>query len=261
MKVISLHDKDRIEGYLRREDDIHLYELGDLDDFFWESTTWYGLSDQGELTAVLLLYTGSHPPVLLANTRERSHHMTLLLKSAASFLPRTMYAHAHPGTLEDLESDYRVHSHGLHHKMVLQDRAKLKQLDTQQVSKLTTNDRAQLEALYGDSYPGNWFDPHMLDTGYYFGLKDNSSVIAVAGVHVVSPQYKVATLGNITTHPNYRGQGLCRLVTARLCIALLEAVDVIGLNVKADNLGAIACYRKLGFERVANYQECTLDLL
>jgi ribosomal protein S18 acetylase RimI-like enzyme len=36
-------------------------------------------------------------------------------------------------------------------------------------------------------------------------------------------------------------------------------VEHIGLNVKADNLSAIRCYRRLGFERAAVYQECLLE--
>jgi ribosomal protein S18 acetylase RimI-like enzyme len=37
-------------------------------------------------------------------------------------------------------------------------------------------------------------------------------------------------------------------------------VDYIGLNVKADNTGAISCYERLGFEKIALYGEYTLEL-
>ena len=49
-------------------------------------------------------------------------------------------------------------------------------------------------------------------------------------------------------------------VTARLCQELRRAgIESIGLNVKADNRGALACYEKMGFERIANYGEFTLE--
>jgi ribosomal protein S18 acetylase RimI-like enzyme len=79
-------------------------------------------------------------------------------------------------------------------------------------------------------------------------------------VHVYSARYRVAALGNITTHPGLRGRGLATAASARLCRELVQAgVDCIGLNVKADNTAALSCYRKLGFERVAEYGEYTLE--
>jgi predicted GNAT family acetyltransferase len=84
--------------------------------------------------------------------------------------------------------------------------------------------------------------------------------VSVAGAHVYSPQYKVAALGNITTHPQFRGKGLARVVCAKLCQELLQTVNHIGLNVKVDNISVIACYCKLGFEPVATYEEYSLKL-
>ena len=84
-------------------------------------------------------------------------------------------------------------------------------------------------------------------------IRRGRALVSVAGVHVYSPQYKVAALGNITTRPDARGQGLGTAVTARLCQELLRAgMECVGLNVKADNQGAVACYEKIGFARVAD---------
>jgi predicted GNAT family acetyltransferase len=100
----------------------------------------------------------------------------------------------------------------------------------------------------------------MLETGCYFGVRRAGALVSVAGVHVFSGQYRVAALGNITTHPDFRGQGLATLTTARLCQELLRAgIECVGLNVKADNRSAIACYERLGFARVADYGEYTLE--
>ncbi len=113
-------------------------------------------------------------------------------------------------------------------------------------------------ALYEHSYPGNWFDARMLETGRYYGLWDAGRLVSVAGVHVYSRRYRVAVLGNIATHPAHRGQGYATRVTARLCRTLQDEVDHIGLNVKADNIAAIHCYQRLGFETVATYAEFDL---
>jgi predicted GNAT family acetyltransferase len=116
-----------------------------------------------------------------------------------------------------------------------------------------------LVRLYDESYPGNWFDPRMLQTGQYFGLRESRQLVSVAGVHVYSERYRVAAVGNVVTHPAHRNKGYGRAVTARLCQLLLETVDHIGLNVKADNDAAMACYRKLGFEIIAPYGEFTVE--
>jgi predicted GNAT family acetyltransferase len=100
----------------------------------------------------------------------------------------------------------------------------------------------------------------MLQTGFYYGVRRGPDLVSVAGVHVYSRPYQVAALGNITTRPDARGRGLATAATARLCQELLRAgVEHVGLNVKADNRAAIACYEKLGFERVAGYGEYTVE--
>ena len=66
---------------------------------------------------------------------------------------------------------------------------------------------------------------------------------------------------NIATRPDFRGQGCATAVTARLCQELRRAgIEHIGLNAHADNRGALACYQKIGFERIADYGEYTLEM-
>jgi predicted GNAT family acetyltransferase len=79
-------------------------------------------------------------------------------------------------------------------------------------------------------------------------------------VHVYSRRYRVAALGNIATHPDYRGKGYGKVVAARVCKSLLNDIDHIGLNVKTDNKGAIRCYQKLGFETVGAFGEFNVEL-
>lgn len=260
MKPICLHDKNEIESFLRQNEALHLYEIGDLDDFFWQYTTWYAFKEQEQTKHLVLLYTGITPPTLLALTEEPAGGINDLLQSMLPLLPRQFYAHLSGNLAATLETAYQVRPHGAHDKMTLVDRARLDAIDTSAVIPLTVGDRAELEAFYQHSYPGNWFDARMLETGQYFGLRRGGVLASVAGIHVYSPKYKVATLGNIATHPDFRGQGLASAVCARLCQALLTTVATIGLNVKANNSSAIACYQKLGFERVAEYGEYSLTL-
>jgi predicted GNAT family acetyltransferase len=110
-------------------------------------------------------------------------------------------------------------------------------------------------AFYRESYPEHWFDPRMLETGQYYGIKEGGKLISLGGVHVYSPAYQVAAIGNVATHPQHRNKGYATQVTARLCQSLSKEVKTIGLNVKGDNKAALACYKKLGFETLATYHE------
>ena len=115
-------------------------------------------------------------------------------------------------------------------------------------------------SLFEQAYPGNFFEPRMLDTKRYFGIRQDGKLVSVAGVHVYSARYRVAALGNITTHPDYRGRGYGRIASARVCKSLLSEIDYIGLNVKADNTSAIRCYEKLGFETIGSFGEFEVEL-
>jgi ribosomal protein S18 acetylase RimI-like enzyme len=147
--------------------------------------------------------------------------------------------------------------HGLHFKMILTGHRKVLEPRSAPVpiGALSTPDLPAILEFYRQSYAGNWFDARMLETGQYCGAFAGNELVAIAGVHVYSERYRVAALGNVATHPLHRGKGLGTAVTAALCRSLLSRVDKIGLNVKADNLAALRCYEKLGFEKRAAYHE------
>jgi ribosomal protein S18 acetylase RimI-like enzyme len=257
---LCLHAKDEVEGFCRRNPALHLYALGDLDDFFWPHTTWYALRDRGQVQQLVLVYTGQPLPTVLAYAEQPSEPMRDLLRDLLRVLPRRFYAHLTAGVADIFSEHYRLEPHGTHHKMALTDRSWAARFDGSEAEALSAVDTDDLLALYGASYPGNWFVPRMLQTGFYFGIRRGPGLVSVAGVHVYSQPYKVAALGNITTRPDVRGRGLATAVTARLCQELLRAgIECVGLNVKADNRSAIACYEKLGFARVADYGEYMVE--
>jgi len=255
MIIERIADKEAIERFLRNDAGLHLYELGDLDGFFWPHTEWHAARDGGAIRAIAMIYSGAELPVLLAMESANTAALHTLVSGIVPQLPGRIYCHLTPGTEGALAGRFSLEHHGRHHKMLLRNRSRLGESDAQHVVQLTRNDLAEMESFYRESYPGNWFDPRMLETGQYCGIGIGGALASVAGVHVYSPVYKVAALGNIATHPRYRGQGLGARVTAGLCRQLLGSADAIGLNVKADNAAAIACYAKLGFAFHAEYDE------
>ncbi len=237
----SLHDRDELSALLSRDPALHAYELGDLDDFFWPFTTWYSSGQ-----SVALIYHGGGFPVLLCLCASPS-----FVSDLAPLLPRRFEAHLTPGLSAALEPHYTVTDNGLHLKM------KLGMLTGSggEGDVLSEADLPEILQLYAEAYPGNWFDARMLQTGQYIGIRRDGVLAAIAGIHVYSPRYRVAALGNVTTHPRWRGQGLAGAAVTQLCRRLLSTVDTITLNVKASNTSAIGVYSRLGFTLAAEYHE------
>ncbi len=258
MKIECPRNKNEIEAYLRKNVPLHIYSIGDLDDFFWQDTQWHALYADNEIQALALLSTGQTIPTLQVLS-DQACPMRKLLRSISQILPGRFHAHFSHGVGEALKEHYQIESRERHFKMVLNNNRLPGTVDCSCVVRLTENDIGQMLRLYDEAYPGNWFDPRMLQTKQYFGIKIDNELVSAAGIHVYSQKYRVAALGNITTHPDYRGRGFALSVTARLCQSLLENVDYIGLNVKADNTAAIALYEKLGFERITPYYECMIS--
>jgi ribosomal protein S18 acetylase RimI-like enzyme len=252
MRAIELSDRARLRAYFRRAPALHLYELGDLDDFFWPHTRWYALEDDGAIHAVALLYAAPELPVVLALGDPAP--LGELLAQIHGRLPARFYAHLSPGLFGALAPRYASEPHGDYLKMALADPARLDAVDASAAVRLGPADRGELERFYARAYPGNWFDPRMLETGQYFAIRDGE-IVAAGGVHVYSPAERVAALGNIAVAVEHRGRGLGTQVTARICRSLRAEVDHVGLNVRADNRAAIACYERLGFAPVAPYEE------
>jgi len=260
MSFEVLKNKEEIEKFLRKDTDLHIYCIGDLDDFFWEYTTWYGLrSSKGKIEAIILLYTGFSTPTILALSNDFTA-MSELLFLTIDILPDKFYAHLSPNLENLLDKKFKIQSFGLYNRMMLKNENYLSNIDICKVINLDISDLPVIEKLYKDSFPGNWFDKRMLESKQYFGIMDNDKLISIAGIHVYSKKYKVSALGNITTHPDFRSLGYGKMVSARLCKSLLdEGMECIGLNVKANNPAAISSYKKIGFEKVVSYNEFMVE--
>jgi len=244
--VEQVSDKARLRELLGVERDLHIYELGDLDDFFWPRTRWFVRGG-----AVVLLYDAPGLPVVVGLGGDPE--LPGLLAALQGTLPARVYAHLSPGLAAAFAPRFGDQPHGAFAKYALARPALGP--DDPGCARLGPGDRAELEAFYAAAYPGNWFDPRMLETGQYVALRQAGAIVAAGGVHVYSPAEGVAALGNIAVAPDRRGAGLGRRVTAAVCRSLRASVARIGLNVRADNAAAIACYQRLGFRFVAPYEE------
>ena len=223
------------------------------------NTRWLGWEGVAGLEQLVLLYDEPDPPVLLALAEPPAESMSELLATVKGDLPQSVYAHLTPALLDPLTPVLVPGAPPVEHrKLGLADPSRLRG-DDDGVVALGTEDLDEVVAFYERAYPGTWFEPRMLETRRYVGIRDESGLVCVAGVHVWSPAWRVAALGNVATLPEARGRGLATAACASLCRLLLDdGIDVIALNVRADNLAAIRAYEKLGFAHAADYVEVPL---
>jgi len=251
-------DSSAIEAFLRRAPYLHVYELGDLDPREAGHTTWIA---NDPVDAVVLLYRGLATPTVIALADGDPAALHALLAANAHALPLRFYAHLTPGLEAALAPRFAARLLGHNLKMGLaapvNGRASEPAGDAagDAIVRLTPQHATEAVAFYAASYPASYFEPVNLERGPYVAIRDAHGLAAIAGVHVYSQALRVASLGNIATRPDARGRGHARRITAALCRLLEPEVDVIGLNVRADNAPAIACYRAVGFEARAAYDE------
>lgn len=97
------------------------------------------------------------------------------------------------------------------------------------------------------------YRPSHLEEGVYYGIEVDGRIVSVAGTHVVSRAEGVAVVGNVFTHPRYRGGGLATEVTSAVTQEVLDYCDLVVLTVEEQNSPALNIYLKLGYET-----QCTL---
>jgi len=255
----------RIERWLRRDAPTHVYALADLDDVFWPDTRWFAAGSGDDLAAVCLLLDKLSPPILYAVSPADDAPMRALLGWLEPRLPKRFFATLGVGHGVQLAPEFEVDSHGEFLKMALEDPTRLAASEPAGIERLGREHFSELRAFYADdAYEpeerhGRFFESYMLELGPWFGIREAGRLVSVAGVHVVSERTSVAGVGGIATRPDRRGRGLARAVTARLCRALREQVELVGLNVSVSNLPAIRCYESLGFRAVSRYEEMELE--
>jgi len=263
--LIFTADKKRLRQHFEKDHVLFAYHLGDLDDFHFEDCQWaaiYGRSPR--IDDVILIYTGLETPTVLAFGL--SERFGDLLDGMLDLFPERFHCHFQEMSRGIFLRRYREKPLGTHLKMKLVNFAPVSDIDTACIVRLDGSHEPRLRALYDTAYPDNYFDSRMLATGKYFGclvddrLHADDRLQAVAGVHVCSDEYNVAALGNITTHPDHRGKGLAAALTSHLTAELVDEGKLVCLNVKADNLPAIRCYEKLGFEVVYEHEEALFEV-
>jgi predicted GNAT family acetyltransferase len=111
--------------------------------------------------------------------------------------------------------------------------------------RITGSDIGLVNRLY--SSEGSYYSARHLDESVYYATLENDRLVSIAGTHIVAPNEGIAVVGNVYTHPRYRGRGYATQATSAVTAELLDTCSAVALTVDPKNLPAVRAYEKLGY--------------
>jgi ribosomal protein S18 acetylase RimI-like enzyme len=114
----------------------------------------------------------------------------------------------------------------------------------ERITPLSAADAEEMLALATLTKPGP-FSLRALDLGGFWGIKLNGRLAAMAGERMRQPGY--TELSGVCTHPDFRGEGLARLLSLYVTEQIFSSGDQPYLHAWATNTPAITLYEAIGF--------------
>lgn len=244
MKLRQIFDKKTIEKEVAPDRVRALYHLGDLDDYYFKKCEWYFVTAAEKTASVILLYKTWGTTLLPLGSPSG---LRFFLENHSDLLPDEFYAVWMPEHDVVMAETLELPGKRPMLRMAVTSDTFLPCRSGHEVVNLDMSHLSDVRELLR-SYPNNFLEEYQLNTGYYRGIFEDESLIAMAGVHTINRNTGVVAIGNVVTDEAHRGRGLAREVTSRLVADLLTNHRLIGLNVSSDNEPAIRVYRKLGFD-------------
>ncbi len=244
-------DKHTILAFLERDRFYAAYAIGDLSPGMFEQSAWAIAEKAGQARALVLHYQGLTPAALFLMGDKDG--LSAILEY--SLCPTPVYMTCRSEHVPLTRALYDWHDTIPMWRMVLHPTRFRPRAGA--CTRLSAVHTAQLSALYALG-GGDAFTPAQLRHGVFYGVELDNQIVAAAGTHLVSPEYGVAAVGNVFTHPAHRGQGHATAATSAVVSALLhDGIEDIVLNVSRANRAALHLYEQLGFERYCPFVEGT----
>lgn len=244
----STTDKAAIRAYLERDRLYAAYAICDLEEREFVRTRWGMAWEDDEPVALVLEYSGPTPQPLFVMGRDEG--IAAILHDLIR--PRVAYVAAPSSVVPAIETAYRIDDGPSMVRMWV-DRAHFRPYPAT-VQRLLPVEIGELNRLYQLGF-ASWLPSTAISDGVYYGLRINGQLVAAAGTHVVSPGARLAVVGNVLTHMDYRGRGFATAVTGAVTAELLRSCDQVVLNVRSDNPPALNAYRRLGYHEHVRFEE------
>jgi len=117
--------------------------------------------------------------------------------------------------------------------------------DRSDIQTLTDADAPEMLALARLTEPGPFLGrTHTMGT--FLGIRIDGRLVAMAGERMRFPGY--TEVSGVCTHPDFRGRGLARRLSAAVLAGVEARGDQAFLHAWKSNHAAIALYESLGFE-------------
>lgn len=255
----SLTDRHDIRAILETDIPWAVYALADLAPGFFEHAHWFCAAN--DEPALVLFFAGFAMPVLITVGKKEALRQ-ILDEVIAELNPAELYAVVKPEVVPLLVDAYEVREERKMQRMIL-DPERYPPMSMNGIVQLGMADQEALHRLYADGESRgeapDWFLPQMLEQETYYGIREGSELIAVAGTHVTALSEGVSGLGNIYTRRDRRGRGLGTRVTAAVVHKLLSmGLKTIVLNVRENNTAALRVYARIGFRNYCEYIEAPM---
>jgi GNAT superfamily N-acetyltransferase len=250
--VSRLEDRTRIRAMLEPSGAYAAYALAQMDPRLYPLNEWF------------LSHGPSGADALLVHSR--------------SGLGRAMFAIGDPGALDAALSlhpgpRFAFATMQLDHKPIIQRRfmmtrpgIMLRMAVTRETFfpaegdavRLRPRDVPPINRLYSAEGGPTAYDQGHLEEGVYWGVVVDGMLVSIAGTHVYSPVERVAVVGNVFTHPRYRGGGLGKIATSAVTEDLLQHCDLVALTVEEANSAAVSLYTRIGYRTACKLHETPL---
>jgi ribosomal protein S18 acetylase RimI-like enzyme len=248
LAIRTVTDRGQLRAFLETDRLFAAYAICDLEDREFGKTRWGGAFEGDRLVALALEYSGITPQPLFAMGRHDG--IEAILRDVIR--PRAAYVAALPDALPAVEASYRLDP-GPQMVRMWVDRSRFRPYPAD-VRRLLPADIGELNRLYQLGF-ASWLPSSSIADGVYFGIRLGGHLVAAAGTHVISRDARLAVVGNVLTHVDYRGRGFATAVTGAVTAELLRTADQVVLNVRSDNPPALQAYRRLGYAEHVRFEE------
>ena len=130
------------------------------------------------------------------------------------------------------------------------------EVDLDGVEVLGDDDAEEMRALARSTRPGP-FVARTHTMGRFVGIRDGGRLVAMAGERLRQPGH--TEISGVCTHPDARGRGLARRLSAAVAAGVQARGEVAYLHAWSTNEVAIGLYRSLGFELRTEVEVAVLE--